>query len=81
MGISILGRKVALDYGYESEADPEKRAFGVEWYREVQTLIDGGRLRTHPLKVLTGRWESILEGLVLLRDRRVSGEKLIVPIS
>lgn len=80
MGMAILGAKVVLDFGYECEADPEKRAFGVEWYQEIQTLLDSGRLKIHPVKILPGAYEGILGGLKLLKNRQVSGEKLVVKL-
>ncbi|KAI9708165.1 MAG: putative secondary metabolism biosynthetic enzyme [Bogoriella megaspora] len=80
MGMSILGGKIALDYGYESEADPEKRSFGIEWYKEIQQLLDAGKLKTHPVKTLPGGYQGIMKGLQLLKTKQVSGEKLIVKL-
>ncbi|KAI9668169.1 MAG: putative secondary metabolism biosynthetic enzyme [Bathelium mastoideum] len=80
MGMSILGGKIALDYGYESEADPEKRAFGIEWYKEIQGLLDSGKLKTHPVKTLPGGYQAVMKGLQMLKSKQVSGEKLIVKL-
>jgi hypothetical protein len=80
MGMSILGRQVALDHGYGSEADAETRAFGIEWYREMQDLLDAGKLKTHPVKILPGRYDGIMEGLQMLKAKQVSGEKLVVKL-
>lgn len=81
MGIAILGKKIALDYGYESEANPELRKFGVPWYQRVQKLIDQQKLHSHPIKIYPGRWEGILEGLELLRNKKVRAQKLVVRIA
>ena len=78
MGMAILGNKVDLDYGYECEADPEKREFGKIWYREIQKCLDNGILKTHPVKRVEGGYEGIIEGLTKLKEKKVSGEKLIV---
>jgi NADPH:quinone reductase-like Zn-dependent oxidoreductase len=80
MGITILGKRIALDHGYGSEANPELREFGVGWYQIVQQLIDQGKIRPHPIRVYPGRWEGILEGLELLRNRKISAQKLVVLI-
>lgn len=80
MGMSILGGKVQLDYGYGVEASPKRRKFGVEWYKAMQELLNEGRLKWHPVKLLPGSWESILEGLRMLKDKEVSGEKLVVKL-
>ncbi|KAI9848706.1 MAG: putative secondary metabolism biosynthetic enzyme [Sclerophora amabilis] len=81
MGPALLGHRLALDYGYEREADPEMRAFGVRWYESIQWLLDQGRLKPHPLKVLPGRFDAILEGVEMLKSKAVSGQKLIVRIA
>lgn len=78
MGISILGRRIALEQGYGSEADPEKRKFGVEWYQTLQKLLDDGRIRSHPVRVYPGGFQGMLEGLKMLKNRQVSGQKLVV---
>lgn len=80
MGMAILGGKIALDYGYESEADPEKREFGIGWYKEMQELLDSGRLKTHPVRPFPGAYQGIMKGLHLLKTKQVSGEKLIVKL-
>jgi hypothetical protein len=80
MGMSILGRQVALDHGYGSEADAEKRAFGIEWYREMQDMLDVRKLKTHPVTVLPGRYEGVMKGLQMLKAKQVSGEKLVVKL-
>ncbi len=78
MGMSIFGKAVALDYGYERATDAESRAFGIGWCGEVQELLDSGRLKTHPVKTISGRYQGILKGLDMLKHKQVSGQKLVV---
>ncbi|TDZ24973.1 Trans-enoyl reductase ccsC [Colletotrichum orbiculare MAFF 240422] len=80
MGMAILGHRLDLDYGYERDEDPELRAFGVRWYRDLQKLMDQGRLRPHPLRELEGGFEGILRGVEMLKNKEVSGQKLIVAL-
>ncbi|KAF9886980.1 hypothetical protein FE257_010721 [Aspergillus nanangensis] len=80
MGPALLGHRLELDYGYQRDADPEMRRFGVRWYRSIQWLLDQDRLKPHPLRVLAGRFEAILRGIDMLKRKSVSGEKLIVVI-
>ncbi|GAP90884.1 putative zinc-binding dehydrogenase family [Rosellinia necatrix] len=80
MGPALLGHRLALDYGYERDADPDMRAFGVQWYKRVQWMMDRGKLKPHPLRLLDGRFEAILKGIDMLKRKAVSGEKLIVVI-
>ncbi|KAL2864253.1 zinc-binding alcohol dehydrogenase family protein [Aspergillus lucknowensis] len=81
MGIRILGKRIALDHGYGSEASPELREFGVKWYQILQKLIDEGKIRSHPIKLIPDRFEGILNGLPLLKSRVVSAQKMVVPIA
>lgn len=78
MGAVIHGRGLALSEGYEKPADEEMRAWGIECYRSIQHLVDEHKLRPHPIKVLEGRFEAILEGLEMLKRKEISGEKLVV---
>lgn len=78
MGSSIIGNRIALDNGYGCEADPEKRAFGIRFYREIQNLFDTKRLKPHPVKVVSGGWHGVLNGLELLKSRTLSAQKLVV---
>ena len=81
MGAAIIGDEIALSQGYGSEADRSKRTFGIEWYKILQALVDTGRLKAHPHRVLPGGFPAIFEGLKMLKSRSVSGYKLVVRIS
>ena len=82
MGPTILGAGVDAGEGsdYAKGADPELRQWGINFYQEVQRLVDEKKLRVHPVRVLEGRFEAILMGLGLLKRREVSGQKLVVRI-
>ena len=80
MGPTILGAGVDSGDGsdYAKDADPELRQWGIEFYQDIQRLIDKKKLRNHPVHLLEGRFEGILQGLNLLKQREVSGQKLVV---
>ncbi|KAI0109880.1 putative zinc-binding dehydrogenase family oxidoreductase [Daldinia grandis] len=82
MGPALLGHRLELDYGYEREADPSMRAFGVQWYKSLQKLLDQGKLKPHPIRVLESLpwYMAVLEGIDLLKSKSVSGQKLVVVI-
>ncbi|CZR58351.1 related to toxD gene [Phialocephala subalpina] len=77
LGMMVLGKEIELSEGYHRPADPECHAFGLKWYKLVQELIDEGKLRPHPYKVMDGGFEGILEGLDLLREGKNQGTKLV----
>lgn len=81
MGATIIGLGVALEEGYGKSADPKQREWGIEWYKSVQKMIDARRLRAHPIRVIPGGFEGVLEGLEMLKKKAVSGQKLVVRIS
>ncbi|KAJ2984970.1 hypothetical protein NUW58_g5785 [Xylaria curta] len=78
MGPALLGHRLALSDGYERDEDPEMRAWGVQWYQSLQKVLDQGKLRPHPLRVLGKSFEAVLEGVEMLKRKAVSGEKLVV---
>ncbi|KAH0428750.1 zinc-binding dehydrogenase family [Colletotrichum camelliae] len=81
MGTSMIGREEGLTGPYYSKPRPEKRAFGKWWFRTVvQELMDKGLLKPHPVKLMDGGLDAIPRGVKLLREKAVSGEKLVYPI-
>jgi hypothetical protein len=80
MGMTITGRPVELGKGYEFPVVPEHVEFGDVWGPICQKLIDEGQIRAHPIRLGSGGFEGILEGLDLLRSKAVSGEKLVYRI-
>ncbi|TVY15018.1 Trans-enoyl reductase ccsC [Lachnellula arida] len=80
LGVSLTGGKIALPGDYGSEADPERRVFAKEWFETMQRLLDEGTARSHPVRVMEGGFQGILEGLEILRRKEISGEKLVYHI-
>lgn len=56
----------------------ELRQFGVEVWQTAQKLVEDGKLRPHPLRILDGGLEAIISGMELVRKKQVSGEKIVV---
>ena len=77
LGVSMSGERIALEGAYGCEARPDRRAFGRTWFALLQGLLDGGQIRSHPPKVMSGGFEGVIDGIDLLRRRGVSGEKLV----
>ncbi|KAF5007625.1 hypothetical protein FDECE_6058 [Fusarium decemcellulare] len=80
MGSSIAGRGLVLPEPYGSPPDPELGAWSLKFYKDLQRMIDEGRLKACPPRVLSGGFDAVLSGLDLLQKKQVSGEKLIVPL-
>lgn len=82
LGPALLGKDIGWKDPYRIEAKPELRVFGREWFQCAQRLLDRGEIRPHPVRV--GErigFEGILEGVELLKQKAVSGEKLVYYIA
>lgn len=80
MGSSIAGRGLVLPEPYGSPPDPELGAWSLKFYKDLQGLVDEGKLRPCPQEILSGKFDGILPGLDRLKNKQVSGQKLIVPL-
>lgn len=78
MSLEGLGMPVALEGEYGRPASAEKRALTVRLFGQFQKLLDKGLLKPHPIRLVNGGFEGILDGLSQLRSGSVSGEKLVV---
>ncbi|KKK17015.1 hypothetical protein ARAM_003407 [Aspergillus rambellii] len=80
--MTIWGRKVELGGEYGRDASPEDRAFGARSFAAVQNLLDSGRrVTTHPVKVMPGAWEGVMQGVAQIRSQPPSGYKLVYPVA
>ncbi|PVH91650.1 GroES-like protein [Periconia macrospinosa] len=78
LGMSLLGKEVRMGSTFQRDANSKHRDFGIEYYKQIQVIIEKGKLRAHPPKVMHGGLQGILdEGLEVLRLGKVSGEKLV----
>jgi len=78
MGQMITGKAIPLTDGYGKPEDPELGVWGVGCYKSIQRLVDERKLIPHPLRVLDGGFEVVLEGLEMLKRKEISGEKIVV---
>ena len=81
IGLKLPGKGVDLPGGYGSPVDLECRKFGTRWFETMQRLMNSGKIRSHPPRVMPGGIESIFDGIDLMRQKAVSGEKLVYRIS
>ncbi|PIG83888.1 alcohol dehydrogenase [Aspergillus arachidicola] len=61
-------------------AQPGDRAFMEQFTGIFQDLLASGKIKTHPPRVSNAGLDGILDGLRLLRDGKVRGEKLVYNI-
>ncbi|RAK98121.1 zinc-binding alcohol dehydrogenase family protein [Aspergillus ibericus CBS 121593] len=77
---ALFGREVAWPNPYNRVADPNMRETARELYGEAQLLLDQGLLRPHPIEVQEGGFPAILDAIQRVRQKDVSGVKLVCAI-
>lgn len=81
MGFEMQGNDVSLGHPtYSRVANKELFEIGVEWTKEMQALLDDGRVRTQPIHEVGGGFQGIIEALEMLRKGDNKGKKLVVSI-
>lgn len=81
LGPSVLGEAISWPEPFTRKEDEALRRFGVNWFITAQQLLDEHRLVTHPIRVIEGGLEGVVEGLDLLQRKQVSGQKLICSLA
>ncbi|KAK1585487.1 chaperonin 10-like protein [Colletotrichum navitas] len=82
MGFEGQGRDVDLGHPvYSRKANPTLHDVVARWARELQPLLDHGRITTQPTQEIEGRLHGVIAGLEMLQSGRVKGKKLVVSIS
>ncbi|ROW04708.1 hypothetical protein VMCG_04869 [Cytospora schulzeri] len=77
MGLEVFGKEVKLGGEYGRPASKEKHDTAARCFRMFQRLLDEGRLEAHPVQIVQGGFDGILQGLELLAQGAVSGKKLV----
>ena len=80
MGLTMFGRKVAMDGVYGREARPEDRKFANDVWPHVQKMMGDGLFWTHPVKSMKGGWEGVIEGVYTIRTQTMSGKKMVYSV-
>ncbi|KAJ5088560.1 Polyketide synthase enoylreductase [Penicillium angulare] len=80
MVLTMFGGRVALDGEYAREASAADRALSAKIFAAIQTLLDNGRIKSHPVKVLADSWAGVIQGVDVIRTGAISGQKLVVRV-
>lgn len=81
LGPVVLGKKLGWPEPFNKEADAAAREFAIGWFKTAQRLLDEGKLKTHPIRVMEGGLEKVVDGLEVLKKKEVSGQKLIYTLA
>ncbi|GIK04394.1 hypothetical protein Aspvir_008477 [Aspergillus viridinutans] len=78
LGPSIFGDGSTWPTPYGRPPSEEIRAYGKKLWAVAQKLVDDGKLRHHPVRILEGGLDQVLVGMELVRSGKLSGEKCVV---
>lgn len=78
LGPAIFGDGSTWPAPYGREPDPSIREFGAKLWTLAQKLVGEGKLRNHPVRVISGTINNIIEAMEEVASGKVSGEKLVV---
>lgn len=77
LGWTLFGKAVELGGAYARPPMPEDRVFGGQWVAIMDTVLEQGKVRPHPLEVHEEGLAGIVPTLDLLRQGQVKGKKLV----
>lgn len=80
LGPSIFGEEITWPAPYARAGSPELVDFATMFFAVLQKLLDEGKIKTHPLRVMEGDLGTVLEGMELLKSGTISGEKIVVKL-
>ncbi|KAK9774857.1 putative Alcohol dehydrogenase GroES-like domain-containing protein [Seiridium cardinale] len=81
VGPRIFGEGCTWPEPYKSEPSDVVRDFGITVWEAAEKMIRNGQLQHHPLRVLDAGFDAILAGMDLVRNKSLSGEKVVVRLS
>lgn len=74
----IFGEDVGWPGPYNQKGQSELVEFASKYFLCLQDLLNEGKIKSHPLRVLEGGLETVLEGLKIVQSGVLSGEKVVV---
>lgn len=80
MGPQMMGKEIGWPKPHWRPADAEIGRFGAEWTVTLQKLLDKGLIRPHPILVRQGGLPDVLGGIEDIREKRISGQKLVFTV-
>ncbi|KAJ5716612.1 chaperonin 10-like protein [Penicillium malachiteum] len=80
LGYTIMGEDFMIG-PMRVPARPDDFAFAQEWLPQAFRFLASGQVKVHPLKVNPDGLKGVPEGLNLMKEGKVSGEKLVYMVS
>lgn len=81
LGPALHGKPIGWPAPLGRPADPEMREYAKSWFVTVQNLLDQGKLKHHPMRLMDGGLGGVIDGLDMLKKKQVSGQKLVYSLA
>jgi hypothetical protein len=78
LGPALFGEGCVWPKPYARPPNEDDLAYGQRLWAVAQRLLDEGRLRHHPVRILEGGLEQVLVGMEMVRRGELRGEKCVV---
>lgn len=78
LGYSVTGEEYEI--GEIWPAAPEDFELGKRAFVLLERLLENGLIKNHPVKIMHGGLNGILEGMREMKEGNVSGEKLVYSV-
>ncbi|KAE8397012.1 hypothetical protein BDV37DRAFT_266874 [Aspergillus pseudonomiae] len=80
LGYTVVGEPIQFG-DLEIPAIPEDREFAEMFWKLSEPLVAQGKIKVHPVKVCADGLSGVLQGLELLKEDKVSGQKLVYNVA
>ncbi|TLS27251.1 hypothetical protein PpBr36_04258 [Pyricularia pennisetigena] len=78
VGPRVFGEGCTWPAPYGSDPDDELKEYGVKLWDVATQLVHDGKLKHHPLRIIDGGFEAIMAGMDMIREKKLSGNKVVV---
>ncbi|KAL7779598.1 hypothetical protein CFE70_009102 [Pyrenophora teres f. teres 0-1] len=78
LGPLIFGEGCTWPEPYGRPPSEDLRQYGIKLWQIASRLLNEGKLRHHPLRIMDGGFDTIMDGLQLVSKGQLSGEKIVV---
>jgi hypothetical protein len=79
LGYTVSGERFVIE-GQEWPANSEDFELGKTFVTLAEKLLEANLIKNHPVKLMEGGLEGILDGMQYLKDGKVSGVKVVYQV-
>ncbi|EME40775.1 hypothetical protein DOTSEDRAFT_65424 [Dothistroma septosporum NZE10] len=77
----LTGQKISWPAPFGTDGMPEAKAFAERFFPFIHALFTDGWFKAHPIREEPGGLEGLLDGVMLLRQGKIRGQKLVYRIA